>query len=227
MSFFTTSTVVINGNLTITAGAVAGTGIFRALTSGSLTVNGNVIVTQGRLQSASSTGTFIAAGNTTIGANGIIDILAGTYSQRGTTFTNNGILTGVVSTSTLQFYSPTNVAQTLAGSGTVLTNVGAISVQNTGGLTITHVNTIPTLRVNLLNGTITGSNAITLGTGAALNTTVQIGYAGNILAGGSFDVAPAFNLGTGTHGVIYSEELASRTTGFEIPSSEIFVRLLH
>ena len=220
MSFFVASTATIQGDLTITAaGAIAGTGIFRALTSGTLTVNGNVVVTQGRLQSASSTGTLIVLGNTTNSVNGIIDILAGTYSQRGTTFTNNGTLTGVSSSATLQFFSPTNVAQTFAGSGTVLTNVGAISLQNTSGLTITHTNTIPTLRVNLFNGNITNSNKITIGTGAALPTTVQIGYPGNVLAGGSFDVAPTFNLGTGTHGLIYAQELASRTTGLEIPVS--------
>ena len=179
MSWFTTSTTgVIKGDLTVTAGATAGTGIFRALTSGTLNITGNVNVLQGRLQSASSTGSFIVSGNTTISANGIVDILAGTYSQRGTTFTNNGTLTGVVSTATLQFLNFSNIAQTFAGSGTVLTNVGAISLQNSGGLTITHTNQIPTLRVNLFLGTITGSGKITYGTGLALNTSTQIGAAG-------------------------------------------------
>jgi hypothetical protein len=222
MSFWTTSTTaVIKGNLTITAGATGGTGIFRALTSGTLTVNGNVVVNQGRFQSASSTGTLIVLGNTTNNANGIIDILAGTYSQRGSNFTNDGTLTGVASTSTLQFYSPTNVAQTLAGSGTVLTNLGVISVQNSGGLTISHVNQIPTLRVNLIAGTITGSGKITMGTGAALPVTTQIGITGLTTPGGSFDVSPAYNLGTGSYTVTYQQESVNRTTGFEIPSSRI------
>ncbi len=221
MSFWTsTTTAVIKGNLTITAGATGGTGIFRALTSGTLTVNGNVVVNQGRFQSASSTGTLIVLGNTTNNANGIIDILAGTYSQRGSNFTNDGTLTGVASTSTLQFYSPTNVAQTFAGAGTVLTNLGVVSLQNTSGLTITHMNQIITLRVNLFNGTITNSNKITLGIGSG-SAISQIGYSGNTLIGGSFDVAPTFNIGTGTYTLFYSQESATRTTGFELPPSRI------
>ena len=221
MSFFTTSTTaVIKGDLIITAaGATGGAGIFRALTSGTLRVDGNVIVTQGRFQSASSTGTLIVNGNTTCNTNGIIDINAGTYSQRGTTFTNNGTLTGVVTTANLQFFSPTNIAQTLAGSGTVLTNVGQLTVQNTSGLTISHTNQVSILRANLIQGLITNSNKLTFGTGAALPTTIQIGAAGLLTPGGSLDVAPTFNLGTGTHGVIYAQESVARTTGFEIPST--------
>ena len=221
MSFFTTSTTaVIKGDLIITAaGATGGTGIFRALTSGTLTVNGNVIVTQGRFQSANGTGTLIVNGNTTCGTNGIIDINAGTYSQRGTIFTNNGTLTGVASTATLQFFSPNNIAQTLAGSGTVLTNLGVLSVQNTSGLTISHTNQVTVLRANLFQGLITNSNKITFGTGLTLNTTIQIGAAGLLTPGGSLDVAPTFNLGTGTHNLIYAQESVPRTTGFEIPST--------
>ncbi|NHM07663.1 hypothetical protein G4D82_10550 [Flavobacterium sp. CYK-4] len=213
------TTAVIKGNLTVTA---TGTGIFRAVTSGTVTVNGNVNINGGTFQSGNgttSTNGVVVLGNTNIGAAGTLNINSAFYSQRGTTFTNDGTLTGTASPSTLQFFSPTNVAQTFAGSGTVLTNIGTMSVQNTSGLTITHTNQIPLLRVNLFNGAVTNSNKITFGTGAALNTTVQIGYAGNVLAGGSFDAAPTFNLGTGTHGVIYAQELAARTTGFEIPTS--------
>jgi len=218
MSWFTSSTTgVIKGDLTITSTGT--TGIFRATTTGTLTVNGNVIVNGGTLQSASSTGTLIVQGTTTIGASGKIDILAGTYSQRGTTFTNNGTLTGVASGSTLQFFSPTNVAQTFTGTGTVTTNVGAISVQNGGGLTISTTNQVPTLRVNLFIGTVTGSGKITIGTGAALATTVQIGATGLTTSGGSFDANPVMNLGTGTYTVLYQAETTPRTTGFEIPAT--------
>lgn len=215
-SAFTTSTTgVINGNLTISN---TNTGTFRALTSGTLTVNGNVIITQGRLQSASSTGTFIANGATTIDTNGILDILAGSYSQRGNTFTNNGTLTGPAGT--LQFVNFTGSAtQTLAGSGTVLTNIANLNMQNTAGLTITHVNPIILARVNLFQGTITNSNKITFGTGLSVNCVTQIGSAGLTTPGGSFDSLPLFNLGTGTYSVSYAQESVSRTSGFEIPST--------
>ena len=227
MSVFTsTTTAVIKGDLTITAGAIAGTGIFRALTTGTLNVTGNVNVLQGRFQSASSTGTLIVSGNTTISANGIVDILAGTYSQRGTTFTNNGTLTGVVSTATLQFLNFSNIAQTYTGTGTVLTNVGVVSLQNSGGLTLSGAtNQLTTLRVNLFLGTVTGSAKFTLGTGAALTTTTQIGAAGLLTPGGSYDAIPTFNLGTGAYNVIYAQESVARTTGFEIPSSRLISAL--
>jgi hypothetical protein len=217
ISWFTTSTTaVIQGDLTITA---TGTGIFRALTTGTLNVTGNVFANGGTLQSASGAGTFIVSGNTTIGASGKIDINAGTYSQRGTTFTNNGVLTGVSGTSTLGFVSFSNTPQTYTGTGTVLTNVGVISLQNGGGLTISTTNPTPVLRVNLFIGTITGSNLITIGTGAALATTVQIGSTGLVTPGGSFATAPVFNLGTGTYTILYQYETAPRTTGFEIPAT--------
>jgi hypothetical protein len=217
MSVFTnTTTAVIKGDLTITAGATGGTGIFRTLTSGTLTVNGNVNVLQGRLQSASGAGTFIVLGNTTNSTNGILEINGGTYSQRGTTFTNDGILTGVAGSVRLQFFS--TAAQTFAGSGTVLTNIGGLTVEN-GGLTITHTNQIPTLRVNLFAGTITGSDKLTMGTGAALNVTTQIGATGLTTPAGNFDAIPTFNLGTGAYNVIYQQESVARTTGFEIPST--------
>jgi GEVED domain/Ig-like domain CHU_C associated/Secretion system C-terminal sorting domain len=219
MSFFTsTTTAVVKGDLNITAGATGGTGIFRALTTGTLNVTGNVIVNQGRLQSNGTSGSFIANGNTTINANGILDILASTYSQRGAIFTNNGVLTGPAGT--LGFINFTgSFAQTLAGTGTVLTNIAGLSVQNTAGLTISHANTITTLRANLFQGVVTGSDKLTLGTGATLSVFSQMGSNGLLTQGGSFTTSPTYNLGTGTYTVIYAGETVTRTTGTEIPPS--------
>jgi hypothetical protein len=218
MSVWTTgTTAVIKGNLTVN---FTGTGIFRALTTGTLNVNGDVVVTQGRLQSASGAGTFIANGNTTIGASGILDILAGTFSQRGSNLTNNGTLTGPAGT--LQFLNLTgSFAQTLAGSGSVLTNIASLSMQNTAGLTITHTNPVIIARANLFQGTITGSNNITFGTGLAVACTTQIGAAGLTTPGGNFDTTPTFNLGTGTYALIYAQESVNRTVGFEVPPTRL------
>lgn len=226
MSFFTsTTTAVIKGNLIIeSVGTNGGTGIFRATTSGTLTVNGNVLINQGRFQASSTTGTVIANGNTTIGANGILELSittgTGGFSQRGATFTNDGVLTGTAGT--LSFVNLTGSAsQTLAGSGTVLTNIGSLNMQNTAGLTITHTNPIILARVNLFQGTITNSSKITFGTGLAVNCTTQIGSAGLTTPGGNFDSLPTFNLGTGTYSLSYQQESVSRTLGFEIPSTRI------
>ena len=75
------------------------------------------------------------------------------------------------------------------------------------------------MRVNLFAGVITNSNKITLGTGLTSAVTVQIGSSNLTSAAGSFDVAPGLNLGTGAYSVLYLEETAARTTGFEIPAS--------
>jgi trimeric autotransporter adhesin len=222
MSVWTTgTTAVIKGNLTITQ---TGTGValFRATTTGRVTVNGNLIITAGRFQVGNATATangVIVLGNTSIASAGILDINSAVFSQRGPLLTNDGTMTGTAAASTLQMLSFDNIAQTIAGSGTVLTNIGVISVQNGGGVTITHANQIPILRANLFVGTVTGSDKLTFGTGAALNTVTQIGAAALTTPGGSFDAIPAFNLGTGTYGVIYAQESVSRTTGFEIPAT--------
>ncbi|WP_291275852.1 fibronectin type III domain-containing protein, partial [Flavobacterium sp.] len=221
-NFFGSNSVTVKGNLTITAaGATGGTGIFRATSTGTITVNGNILITQGRFQ-AGTTGTVIANANTTIATNGILDTASstGVFSQRGANLTNNGVLTGT--TGTLQFLNLTgSFAQTFAGSGTVLTNLATLSVQNTAGLTITHANPVIIARANLFQGIITGSNKITFGTGLAVPCTTQIGSAGLVTPGGSFDQAPIFNLGTGTYALIYAQESVSRTVGFEVPPSRL------
>lgn len=222
LSFWTSSTTAeIKGNLTITS---TNTGTFRALTSGSITINGNLVINGGKFQHASGAASFNVLGNTTIASGATLDLSAGTgtFSQRGTTFTNNGTLIGGGSTTaggTLAFYSPSNTAMTFDGSGTVSSALTAFSLQTTGGLTISHSNQIPVLRTNLFAGTVTNSNKITMGTGAALAVTFQTGSAGSTLNGGTFDQSPTWNLGTGTYSLIYSQELGNRTTGFEIPST--------
>lgn len=222
MSVWTSgTTAVIKGNLTITQ---TGTGValFRAVTSGTVTVNGNLNINGGRFQvgnGTTSSNGVIVLGTTTVAAAGILDINSAVFSQRGALLTNDGTLTGTAAASTLQFLNFTgSFAQTLAGSGTVLTNVGTMSVQNTAGLTISHTNQVVLGRVNLFQGTVTNANKITFGTGT-INCTTQIGAAGLTTPGGSFDAIPTFNLGTGAYNVIYAQESVARTTGNEIPAT--------
>ena len=211
---------IIKGNLTITAaGAANGTGVFRALTTGSFSINGNVVINQGKFHSASAGGVLDVYGNTTINTNGIVDVNGGSYTQRGVTLTNNGILTGPGSSSRLNFVRTTG-AQTFAGSGSILTNIGVLGIENSIGVTITHDNQIITARVNLFRGTVTNSNKITIGTGGAGWVYIQIGAPNfTSVVGGSFDVAPTFNIGSGTLGLLYSNESTTRTTGLEVPSN--------
>ena len=223
-SFWTSSnTASIQGNLIITS---TGLGSFRAVTSGSLIVSGNLSINGGIFQhsgGSSGSGTLIILGNTSIASGATLDLdessnaTLPTFSQRGTTFTNNGIITFGTTTSRLSFYSPTNAAMTLTGTGTVTGNLVSLSVQTTGGLTISHANQIPTLNVYFYGGTITGSGKLTIGTGSNSSSGIQIGSTGLTTSAGGFDVSPTWTLGSGGLTLFYSPELGTRTTGYEIP----------
>jgi hypothetical protein len=217
-SVFTTSTVTIQGNLNVSVP----TGIiFRATTSGTLTVNGNLNINSGTFQHASSSGIVNVLGNTTINSGTTLDLSAtsGTFSQRGATFTNNGTIIGSSGTigAALNFFSPTNAPLAFAGSGTVSSPLISLGGQTTGGITISHTNQIPVLRVNLFTAPITNSNKLTIGTGAALACTVQIGSVGSTFPGGSFDQSPTWSLGTGTLAMFYAQTSTPYSTGFEVP----------
>ncbi|MEO7507913.1 MAG: hypothetical protein ABIZ95_11800 [Pyrinomonadaceae bacterium] len=159
-----------------------------------------------------------AFGNTTVNSGATLTTGAFTYTERGSTLTNNGIIVATSGTLSMLTFTP-SFPQTIVGGGTITGNFASISIQNPSGITITHTNQIPTVRVNLFQGAVTGSGKLTLGTGAALAVIVQIGATGLTTAAGSFDASPTFNLGTGTYSVLYQFETTARTTGFEIPGT--------
>ncbi len=214
--FVNTTTPTITGG-TLNVGAAATATNFNFGIQGA--VPNLVIDNTTNPKTANLVGAVNAYGTTTINSSATLNLNGFTFTERSTPFTNNGTLTGTTTSSRLSFFSPTNTAQVFAGTGAVTAPLDGLSVQNTGGLTITHTNAFQTLRVNLFAGTITNSNKITLGSGAAAAVTVQIGAAGSTQVGGSFDVAPTFNLGTGNYGVLYLQETAARTTGLEIPAT--------
>jgi hypothetical protein len=109
----------------------------------------------------------------------------------------------------------TRVTQTYEGSGTVTAPLTALEIDNNAGVTIGAG--LTTARVNLLRGALTNSNLITIGGGGETAGATQIGFAGNTGTGGSYDVAPTFSFGAGGYSVIYAQETAARTTGYEIP----------
>lgn len=208
------------GDGTSTTSGNATTGGFQLSTPSTLTL-GTVIVNNPsgtnratRLNSATSTqcnvrGLTITAG--TFNLNGNLLLTTGNVS-------NSGTLTGTTSSSTL-YFSGTTTPTSYSGSGTVTAGLAVLSIDNPAGVTINA--SVPaniiTSRVNLFTGTLTNSNKITLGNAAA--ATIQIGATGITTAGGSFDGAPTFNLGSGTVTLLYSQEGVGRTTGFEVPAS--------
>ncbi|MDQ2770981.1 MAG: T9SS type A sorting domain-containing protein [Bacteroidota bacterium] len=137
--------------------------------------------------------------------------------QLGTTITNNGILTGTTTGSTIYFAG--SVPQTLGGSGT-FTTIRTITVDNNGGGATLNVPVVTT-RVNLFTGNLNGTSNLTIGDGTAIFFVIQIGVTGNTNTSGSLTSAPVFNLGSGALQLIYAPELTARTTGFEIPATRI------
>jgi hypothetical protein len=225
LSAFTSNVRTILGDLTINS---TGTGRFRAITSGVLQINGNLFINGGTFEVGSSTGGgVIVKGTTTVGSGGVLDVNRSTLQNEGNMVNNGSVLSSeltTTSTSTINFIGTAGLAQTFSGSGTFTGRVSSFGVSNPLGVTLTT----PVLvqRVNLFTGLITGSSNVTLGTGLALPGVVQIGTAANTTSGGSFDVSPTFNLGTGTYTILYSGETTPRTTGFEIPSSRSITNLI-
>ena len=135
---------------------------------------------------------------------------------QGTSITNNGSIVGTAAATRFDFAQ--TGPQTYSGTGTWGTTAvpfqgTSIGVANTNNVTL--LSPIVTTRINLFSGSFINSSQITLGSGAALPVFVQRG--GAVGPVGSFDVAPTFNLGTGTYQVTYAAAGNAVTTGLEIP----------
>ncbi len=216
LSAFTSNTRTIQGDLTINS---TGTGRFRAKTSGLVIILGNLNINAGIFEVGSTTGGgVIVKGTTTVALGATLDCNQSILQNEGNMVNNGSVLSSETTTtnSALNFLG-TTTAQTLSGTGTFTGRISSFGVSNPMGLTVSTP--VLTQRVNLFTGLITGSSNITIGTGLALNAAVQVGVAANTASGGNFDVAPIFNLGTGSFTVIYSNETTPRVTGLEIPAS--------
>lgn len=136
--------------------------------------------------------------------------------------TNDGSVIGTTAGSNLVFARTSG--QTYTGTGTDTHQ--SISNQNTiGGVTFNKA--VTAYRVNFFSQTqFINSNNISLGNGLTQPVIVQVGVAGYTTGNvGIFDVAPTYNLGTGTYSLIYQQEGTSRTTGLEIPASRSITNL--
>jgi Carboxypeptidase regulatory-like domain/Fibronectin type III domain/Domain of unknown function (DUF4214) len=166
--------------------------------------------------------------NVTINTGNTFNLNNVTFLMGGTTLTNNGTLTGNGANSVLYWFGILpNAAQTYTGSGVVTAPLSSMSFDNALGVTLSGVNQIPTLRVNLFTGNVTNANKITLGNAAATTGTVQVGNTTTPTNAGSFDVAPVFNLGTGGQILSYLRTTLSRTTGFEVNPTRTLTSLTY
>jgi hypothetical protein len=162
--------------------------------------------------------------NTTIPAGSTVNTQANIWLVVGDTVTNNGTITAPTAGARFYFLGTGTNAQTYTGTGTctIVTASGSVdlTIDNPLGLTINAASGgIVTQRVNFFRGNITNSNKITLGNGGVTVGVLQYGLTANTNIAGNFDVAPAFNIGTGGQTILWAQEGATRTTSVEIPPS--------
>jgi Fibronectin type III domain/FG-GAP-like repeat len=136
---------------------------------------------------------------------------------------NNGTLTATGAS--VRLYNSAPGAQTYSGTGTFTAPITSFELDNLNGLTLSTTNQIPTLRVILFNGGITGAGKLTLGNGGATAGTFQIGNTTTPTAAGTLDAAPTFNLGTGGEVINYLRTTTDRNTGPEIQPSRSITTL--
>ncbi len=175
--------------------------------------------------------TFIH-GTLTVNAGSAVNLHNGATAQtlqfQGPAIVNNGEINGgVAAASRLNFLGTDGAGggtQTYGGSGTWGTNTTPTS--GFGILGTVNINSpIITNRVNLFGGMMVNSGLITLGNGGTSATVVQVSQAGSLINGGTFDVAPIFNTGSGGHTLLYLVQPSLRTTGFEVPPSRTILAL--
>jgi len=146
---------------------------------------------------------------------------------RGTAVTNNGAIISTGTSARFDFANQT-AAMSYSGSGTLGSAAGPFGgagVSANSTMLTTLNSPIISNRINLFQGGFINSGKITLGNGAASTTVVQIGSTGIVTPGGSFDVSPVHNQGTGGEILLYAQESTPRTTGVEINPTRILTSI--
>lgn len=181
--------------------------------------------------SAAHTATFASAAvfnnisrDITIGTGGTLTLGNQIFLFNGASLTNNGTLTHTgVSARFITFRPGTNI--TYQGTGVVTAPMNSLELQNDLNFTFNPaVSQIVASRVIIFSGSFVNANKITLGTGTT-TVAVQIGNTTTPTGGGTFDVAPVFNLGTGVQNVSYLRTANSKTVGPEINPARLLNNL--
>ena len=161
----------------------------------------------------------------TINPGTTLNMYNGVFLFNGTTITNNGTIDGTGAATRLIFFS-TNTANVYTGSGVVTAPLPSLELQNDIGLTIDPASpNIPVGRIIIFSGSFTNANKLTLGNGAATTGIIQIGNTTTPTDGGTFDVPPAFNLGSGGQTISYLRTTNSKIIGPEVNPTRILTSL--
>ena len=168
-----------------------------------------------------------AVGTTTLQSGTSLNLNGFRWTQSEGNLINQGVLTGSTTGAELYFLG-TATPQTYSGSGLITAPLrgSGLTVDNPAGLTIDSgvPQSVATVRVNLVRGTLHNSQLITLGDVGAVATT-QVGASGLASAGGAYDTYPVVHPSATGSAVLYLQEGASRVTGFEIPASRTLASL--
>ena len=160
----------------------------------------------------------------TVNANMTFNMNNAALFMRGTTVVNTGTIAAIGANARFDFAG--TAPMTYGGGGvfgTATVPFAGVGMSSNSPSRITLSSPIFVNRVNLFTGGFNNAGLITLGSGAASTTVVQCGAAGVTLAGGTFDVSPVHNQGTGGQIVLYANEGLPRTTGVEInPTRNLF-----
>jgi len=165
--------------------------------------------------------------STTVNATHTMRVNNAVVFMRGTTVANNGIIDFTGANARYDFGSLSS-AMTYGGAGvfgTLAVPVAGVGISANSIFQTTLSSPIVCNRVNLFQGGFTNSNQITLGNAGTSTTVVQIGSTGLTTPGGSFDVSPVHNQGTGGEILIYAFETAPRTTGVEINPTRLLTSI--
>src|SRR5690606_19888243 len=71
-------------------------------------------------------------------------------------------------------------------------------------------------RIIIFSGSFVNPNKLTLGTGSATAVTIQIGNTTTPTGGGTYDVSPQFNLGSGGQNISYLRTAGPQNIGTEV-----------
>ncbi len=164
-------------------------------------------------------------GNLTINTGGTFSTGTAAFLFYGDTITNNGTLNSSgTGTQFILFRPSSNVLY--QGTGNVTAPMTSLSLQNDLNFTIDPATTgIVATRINFFSGHIVNANKLTLGNNAS--ATIQIGNSTTPTGGGGLDMAPNFNLGSGTQTLLYLRTPASLTTGFEVNPARVLATMAY
>jgi uncharacterized repeat protein (TIGR01451 family) len=170
---------------------------------------------------STTTVTYVNIGqNINVNSGATFNINNVNFFMFGTSFTNNGTLTGSGANSNFIWQDPGgSPVQTYSGNGVTTAPITNMSSQNGTPVVLTSTNQLIIGRLNVFFGGYIGANKLTIGNGGATTAVIQLGVAGPTLPVTGLDAPPVFNPGTGGVNLFYAPEITGRATGNEMPPS--------